>query len=1237
MNLRTDASRERGPLPAWARGPRWPGGVRGAAAPLTNPLHDLIAAGKMPVILELHLTEADRIGYQKLRQRYLAQGYALPQLLALGQYLRQMDVTRAELAPEEGSLVHKLQVYADLVSAGGVDLLALDDGSRGHDALDNAIAAELLVGLGAAPERLLANVVARNRQAAQIRQRLMHFAELGVRNALLLTGDLPLGGKPAKFPLDSVGMCALAREMLIEGALPDDFWIAAAGHPNPDADPEGLRTLQKALAGARVIITQAIYSVDEFARWMQSLRQVGALDRVHVLAEVIPITSGAQLRAIADVPGMRVPPDLIAQMDAAKARLEQAATAAGHSPAWNVQRLRAEGARVTRDMLHQIRRVPGVSGFYLGCVKGFSAHLELLREAPLLIEHEHALHKMTKLSGAERQRALADGAALESYIDGLRREAERRARRRRWFGALAESGAAQRVLQALESPKVPVFGCEKCDRCDLSPDALVCPRGCAKQMTHGSCGAPRLVDGRMLCEDTSRECTWAAIRARRELYGVPVADRLGVREAPSPGFFEGQTYSAFLPVLAGLKRGPDWSLAWRAPVAHCGSLFRRDFKLPAEGSPRDLLTLAASQAEPMLSVLEARPGADREELWIKMLALIGTPAAWWLIESRLAELGLPAEGTMADLSLREQFQLAEALPAIRGRAAAGGGALARALPALSDELLAVVPEGRRLRRGMRRELANALISHIGALGIAVTYAESMLEAKNVDDFLGALTVLKDELQVARARLPFARGGLSVHFHRVHYKHHYHAPVAIARFHAADGAALPRAALRIDLRQYRSPAHLRGNLRGALEALARDEGESAGALALEDFGPGLQSVIWAFNAEFWERLRDFEQATGRDYDASIGGSSDHNLAYARSSARALFDKVHDHRLTDGRLYILEIGVASTHRARTFLGELRRICELTGTDYHRRVTYVLADFSEQLLASAAAEMAQEDVAVETVQIDAADPERALAPYRGRVLHAHLCNVYDNLPGDLALWSEGRWYRIEVRAYVPRERLEDIAAQHGFDADAGAALARQLAALGGAVRDGDARGASAASKTGAADQSAVSRFLDWARQRLAERGRPPAAYVHFWMDLFAAVRLDERYVAVADLADLLPAGIAGLEHPGQALQRHVAGEGEVRVHLNQAALAGFAQLLPMLQAHGTLEIVDLFVQRLEEYGHAFKGPAKYDGSTVNWLNGPLFRAVAEQLGYTVRFQSFRPFDPKSVSVVLLAYPRA
>jgi hypothetical protein len=39
---------------------------------------------------------------------------------------------------------------------------------------------------------------------------------------------------------------------------------------------------------------------------------------------------------------------------------------------------------------------------------------------------------------------------------------------------------------------------------------------------------------------------------------------------------------------------------------------------------------------------------------------------------------------------------------------------------------------------------------------------------------------------------------------------------------------------------------------------------------------------------------------------------------------------------------------------------------------------------------------------------------------------------------------------------------------------------------------------------------------------------------------------------------------------------------------------------------------------------------------LNGPLFRDVAAEFGYDVRFHSFKPFDPKSVSVIMVAQRR-
>lgn len=1192
-------------------------GSDGSAKPAANPLRRMMSAGKMPVLLEMHLTEADRVGYERLRRHYLTRGGELPRLIMLGQFVRELDASSPEVSAEARGLVVKLQAYADLVAGGRVDLMALDDGARGRDSLDNAIAAELLIGLGVDPARLMANVVARNRMPDQIRNRLIHFSDLGLRCALLLTGDLPIEkGKPARFPLDSIGMCDLARRMMIEGSLPGDFLIAAAGHPNPDVDPDGVQALHKALAGAQVLVTQAIYSVEMFQSWMEALRRSGVIEMADVLAEMIPVTSSAQLQAVSRVPGMRIPTAFIDELSLIEERINVTARSGGHGEDWIRQQRRRESARVTRSLLHRIRRVPGVSGFYLGCIKSFEPHLELLHETPLLPDQAYGSHRSGKLAGPERQRVLAMRPAIDALVDGIVGAHRRRRNgivRRRLSGA-GQDGLLARTLRVIEWPKVPIFGCKHCDRCDLSADALVCPRGCAKEMTHGPCGAPRSANGTVLCEDTSRACTWAEIRSRRDELGIEMAARLAVRPAPSPGFYRGASYSSFLPVLAGSHPGPDWGLLYRAPWAAVMRMVRGAGTASESRGAIDLVTLVASKAHDMERMIEAEPDADRETILVKVLGLIGTPEARHLIETRLCELGLPAEGTLGELSIRELYRLAEMLPELR-RGSLSGGATSQSYA--REVALRALPRGAALLRSMRRELAGGLIRHISALGVPVTYAEVLLEHGNVDDFLSALTIFKHELQLFRGQSGEGSVGLAAHFDRVHYKHHYRAPVSILMEPGGDRSRTGRARLLIDVRQFASAHEFQRVLREALQHIADGKSESDGELVLEPFCRESESVCWAFNAAFWRRLKDFEAATGIDYDASIGGSTDHNLAYVRSTARALHDRLHDRAPSEDVLYVLEIGVASVHRAKSFLDELKRLSELTGSGYYDRIVYLLADYAQAILDRGRRELAGHHARVESVLIDAADPAAALRPYAGRIVHAHLCNVYDNLPTDRVMFADGVLSCVEVRAYVPRRRVEEIGARFKLTADE---LVRMEALLLDIVRDRD---------------NGVAALLDWLDERCQSRGDAPCSYVLIWLDLVAAMRFEKRLRRVDSEAELPALEALGLEHPLDSVIRLLRPLGAVQVHLSQEAIRGFRSLLGMLHPAGALEVVDLFVQRTEEYLDRHKGPAKYDGSTVNWLNGPLFRLVAEAHGFGVRFLSFKPFDPKSVSVTMLAYP--
>ena len=80
-----------------------------------------------------------------------------------------------------------------------------------------------------------------------------------------------------------------------------------------------------------------------------------------------------------------------------------------------------------------------------------------------------------------------------------------------------------------------------------------------------------------------------------------------------------------------------------------------------------------------------------------------------------------------------------------------------------------------------------------------------------------------------------------------------------------------------------------------------------------------------------------------------------------------------------------------------------------------------------------------------------------------------------------------------------------------------------------------------------------------------------------------------------------------------------GDIRVHVNNGALNSFADTLPLLHPFGRLVCHDLFVTDVADYLTRFYGPGKYDGSVVNWVNGPLLRHVGGRAGFDVRIAPF------------------
>ena len=92
------------------------------------------------------------------------------------------------------------------------------------------------------------------------------------------------------------------------------------------------------------------------------------------------------------------------------------------------------------------------------------------------------------------------------------------------------------------------------------------------------------------------------------------------------------------------------------------------------------------------------------------------------------------------------------------------------------------------------------------------------------------------------------------------------------------------------------------------------------------------------------------------------------------------------------------------------------------------------------------------------------------------------------------------------------------------------------------------------------------------------------------------------------------------GEILRTLLTAEGDVRMHVSNGALSSFAGTLPLLHPYGRVVCHDLFVTGHDQYRTGFYGPGKYDGSVVNWVNGPLLQLFASRRGFDVQFTQFK-----------------
>jgi len=164
----------------------------------------------------------------------------------------------------------------------------------------------------------------RNRLALQAELLLAYTR--GIRNVLCLTGDaVPVGDhKEAKgvFDLDSSQLLMTIRQLEsgkdlggndLDGAV--EFCAGAIVTPEANPiEPQLVKFEKKIEAGAEFFQTQAIYDLDNFAKFMQHAHQFP----VKILAGIVLLTSARMATYMTqNVPGIFVPQNLVDELAAA--------------------------------------------------------------------------------------------------------------------------------------------------------------------------------------------------------------------------------------------------------------------------------------------------------------------------------------------------------------------------------------------------------------------------------------------------------------------------------------------------------------------------------------------------------------------------------------------------------------------------------------------------------------------------------------------------------------------------------------------------------------------------------------------------------------------------------------------------------------------------------------------------------------------------------------------------------
>jgi methylenetetrahydrofolate reductase (NADPH) len=302
-----------------------------------------------------------------------------------------------ELGPPQNADGEVIRKKAKLLK-GNCDAVNITDNQTAIVRMSSIGAGTIVVQEGLEP---VIQMTCRDRNRLAMQSDLLGAYALGMRNLLCLSGDhQTFGNHPnAKnvFDMDSIQLVQMVATMrdqhvfqcgeAFKGQEPR-FFVGAAESPfaNP-VEFRPLRLAKKVKAGANFIQTQLIYDVEAFKTFMAKVRELGLHEKVYLLAGVGPLKSPTMARYMKDnVPGLRIPDQLIERMEAAGAPWASKSKdeltkedKKARSAAWQ-----NEGIKICIELIQQIREIEGVAGVHIMAIEWEDAVKPIVEGAGLL-------------------------------------------------------------------------------------------------------------------------------------------------------------------------------------------------------------------------------------------------------------------------------------------------------------------------------------------------------------------------------------------------------------------------------------------------------------------------------------------------------------------------------------------------------------------------------------------------------------------------------------------------------------------------------------------------------------------------------------------------------------------------------------------------------------------------------------------------------------------------------------